>query len=151
MVQRPYPLLSTSHPYLPPSYSLPRAFSIFFFFSFIVRTFSPFFCLVSPTCRCGSFLLTTRSSTRFFLHKQQVINRRYSGRSYLPYLVETLLFSSMRVLERDDSYPRLPPPRITLSNVLLVCCAISWPTMIGDNTVFHSGFSARLRFTSKRK
>lgn len=44
----------------------------------------------------------------------------------------------MRVLERDDSCAPLPPPpspRITLSNVLLVCCAISWPTMIGDNTV----------------
>lgn len=137
MVQRPYPPIHFSPLPLPPSYPLPRAFSIFFFFFLHRQNFLSFFLPCFTHLSVRLFPSHDRSSTRFFLHKQQVINRRYSGRSYLPYLVETPLFSSMRVLERDDSYPPLPPPRITLSNVLLVCCAIPWPTMIGDNTVLH--------------
>lgn len=133
MVQRPYPPIHFSP--LPSSFLLASS-GLFHFFFLHRQNFLSFF-LPCFTHLSVLFPSHDRSSTRFFLHKQQVINRCYSGRSYLPYLVETLLFSSMRVLERDDSYPPLPPPRITLSNVLLVCCAISWPTMIGDNIALH--------------
>lgn len=57
----------------------------------------------SSVPRYASFFPSRHPSARFFLHKQQVINQHYGGRSYLRYLVQTPLFSRARVPWRGDS------------------------------------------------
>lgn len=130
MVQRPYPLPPFApFPFPPfPTCFFPASSGLFFFHR---QKYPLFFCLVSPLVRAALSFYSRRPSARFFLHKQQVINQHYTGRSYLPYLVETLLFPSARVLDRDHSSAPLSL-RITLSSdALLVCRRASgrpsWP------------------------